>query len=103
MVGKEPLRETFHNIYTMAQAKGCFLADFCNLSGEEGGGGGGGEWGGWVSNPIFLRPFNDWELEEVYNLLASIQVRRLNPDKKGSLSWSLSKSGFFTVKSLYII
>ena len=74
----EPLHETFHNIYTMADAKGGFLADFWNWSGEERG------VGCW--NPIFLRPFNDWKLEEVYNLLASIQVRRLNSDKKYSLS-----------------
>ena len=50
--GMEPLSITFHNIYNMAAAKGGFLADFWNWSGEG---------GGW--NRIFLHSFNDWELD----------------------------------------
>ena len=49
----------------------------------------------------FLRSFNEWEINDVLNLLATIHSVRLNPDRKDSLVWSLSKSGTFTVKSCY--
>ena len=74
----DPSSVTFPKIYTLAAAKGGFVADFWDYSAEV---------RGW--NPRFLQSFNDWELEQVFNLFASIQV------------FNLSKEGNFTVKSLY--
>ena len=69
--GSKPLSETFHNIYTMP-TKDVFLANLWD----------------WVKgwNPIFLWSFNGWEIEDVLNLLVTIQVKRLNPDRK--IAWS---------------
>ena len=88
--GMEPLSEIFHNIYTMATTKDAYLEDLWDWSREK---------GGW--NPTFMKSFNDWEINDVLNLLATIHKVRLYPDRKDSLVWSLSKSGVFTVKSCY--
>ena len=88
--GTEPLSETFHNIYTMAATKDAYLEDLWDWSREE------GRW-----NSTFLRSFNDWEINDVLNLLATIHRVRLNPDRKDNMVWSLSKSGIFTIKSCY--
>ena len=72
--GTEPLSETFHNIYSMAATKDAYLVDLWVWSREE---------GGW--NPIFLWSFNDWEVDDVLNLLATIHGVRLNLDRKDNL------------------
>ena len=74
----------------MAATKDACLADLWDRSREE---------GGW--NPIFLRSFNDWEIDDMLNFLSTIQVERLFLVRKGSLVWSLSKSVAFIVKSWY--
>ena len=48
-----------------------------------------------------MQSFNDWEINDVLNLLVTIHGVRLYPDRKDSLVSSLSKSGVFTVKSRY--
>ncbi|RVW30293.1 Transposon TX1 uncharacterized 149 kDa protein [Vitis vinifera] len=58
-----------------------------------------GEEGGWT--PLFLRPFNDWEVEEVERLLSSIQDKRLDADGEDRMLWKGTKNEIFTVKSLY--
>ncbi|RVW36960.1 hypothetical protein CK203_094909 [Vitis vinifera] len=57
------------------------------------------EVGGWT--PLFLRPFNDWEVEEVERLLSSIQGKRLDADGEDRMLWRGTKNEIFTVKSLY--
>ena len=74
----------------MATIKDAYLEDLWDWSREE---------GGW--NPTFLRSFNDLEINDDLNLLATIQGVKLNPNRKDSLAWSLSKSGIFTIKSYY--
>ena len=54
---------------------------------------------GW--NPQFLRLFNDWELDQVYSLLSTIQEKMVFPEEKDKLMWNPSKDGCFSVKSLY--
>ena len=49
----------------------------------------------------FSAVFNDWEIDDVLNLLAAIHGVRLNPDRIYNLVWSISKSGVFIVKSCY--
>ena len=88
--GTEPLSETFHNIYTFSTTKDAYLEDIWDWSKEE------GRW-----NPTFLRSFNDWEINDVVNLMTIIHSARLNPERQDSLVWSLTKSGIFTVKSCY--
>ncbi|RVW80825.1 putative ribonuclease H protein [Vitis vinifera] len=58
-----------------------------------------GEVGGW--NPRFLRPFNDWEVEEVERLLLIIQGKRLNADLEDRMVWNETKDGIFSVKSCF--
>uniref|UniRef100_F6HIY7 FMR1-interacting protein 1 conserved domain-containing protein n=1 Tax=Vitis vinifera TaxID=29760 RepID=F6HIY7_VITVI len=58
-----------------------------------------GEVGGWT--PLFLRPFNDWGVEEVERLLSSIQGKRLDADGEDRMLWRGTKNEIFTVKSLY--
>ena len=45
--------------------------------------------------------FNDKEINDALDLLATIHCVRLNPNRKDILFWSLSKNGVFTVKSCY--
>ncbi|RVW74330.1 LINE-1 retrotransposable element ORF2 protein [Vitis vinifera] len=52
-----------------AGSKDAWVADYWDPMGEV---------GGWT--PLFLRPFNDWEVEEVERLLSSIQGKRLDAD-----------------------
>ncbi|RVW43492.1 hypothetical protein CK203_095350 [Vitis vinifera] len=51
--------------------------------------GGRGEW-----TPLFLRPFNDWEVEEVERLLSSIQGKRLDADGEDRMQWKGRKMRF---------
>ena len=67
------------------------MADSWDCAGELG--------GGW--NSRFLRFFNDWELEHVYNFFASTPKKRLYLERRNSLVCKFSKKGIFTVKSLY--
>ncbi|RVW54677.1 putative ribonuclease H protein [Vitis vinifera] len=59
-----------------------------------------GGWGGW--NPCFLRAFNDWEVEEAERFMERIQSKRVIEDVEDTVSWTETKSGKFSVKSLYI-
>ena len=42
----------------------------------------------------FFAVFNDWEIDDVLNLLATIQVERINPDRKDNLVWSYPRLAF---------
>ncbi|RVX02525.1 hypothetical protein CK203_031095 [Vitis vinifera] len=56
----------------------------------------GGSW-----SPRFLRAFNDWEVVLVERLLLTIQGIRVSAEMEDRVIWKKTKSGFFTVKSLY--
>ena len=58
--GSEPLKMAFPNLYNLAVSKGAPVAD---------------RWvegvaGGW--NLKFMRPFDDWELDQLYSLLIAL-------------------------------
>ncbi|RVW43975.1 putative mitochondrial protein [Vitis vinifera] len=67
-----------------------WVVDYWDPMGEEGG-----------CIPHFLRPFNDWGVEEVERLLSSIQGKRLDADGEDRMLWKETKNEIFTVKSLY--
>ena len=55
--------------------------------------------GGW--NPCFSRAFNDWEVEEAERFLERLHGKRVLEDVDDMVSWTETKSGKFSVKSLY--
>ena len=55
--------------------------------------------GGW--SPIFSRPLNDWEVEEVERFLQAIHRRKVRPFQEDKLLLKASKVGGFSVKFLY--
>ncbi|RVW97629.1 hypothetical protein CK203_027994 [Vitis vinifera] len=68
----------------------------------------GKERGGWCSqegggswSPLFSRPFNDWKLDEVESLLLCLHGKRLHRDEEDKVLWTETKSGKFSLKSLY--
>ncbi|RVW88076.1 Transposon TX1 uncharacterized 149 kDa protein [Vitis vinifera] len=56
--------------------------------------------GGW--NPCFVRAFNDWEVEEVSSFMERLHRSRVTEDVEDRVSWTETKSGKFSVKSLYL-
>ena len=84
------LCEVFPSLFDLAVSKDAWVADCWDSMGEE---------GGWT--PCFLRPFNDWEVEEVERFLSSIQGKRLDADVEDRMLWKETKNEIFTVKSLY--
>ena len=88
--GNSSLCEAFPSLFDLAVSKDAWVADCRDSMGEE---------GGWT--PCFLRPFNDWEVEEVERFLSTIQGKRLNADVEDRMVWKETKNEIFTVKSLY--
>ncbi|RVW65556.1 Argininosuccinate lyase, chloroplastic [Vitis vinifera] len=88
--GRKSVREAFPSLFDLAVSKYAWVVDYWDSMGEE---------GGWT--PRFLRPFNDWEVEEVERFLSSIQGKRLNADVEDRMVWKETKNEIFTVKSLY--
>ncbi|KAL6323455.1 hypothetical protein AAG906_039025 [Vitis piasezkii] len=58
-------------------------------------------WDGWT--PLFSRAFNDWEIGMVESLMLKIQAFRVQREDEDKVVWTTSKSGVFSVKSLYSI
>ena len=55
--------------------------------------------GGW--NPVFTRPFNDWEVDEAKRLLCGLGRYTLEDEVVDKVRWKLMNTGIFTVKSMY--
>ncbi|KAL6342504.1 hypothetical protein AAG906_012100 [Vitis piasezkii] len=90
--GDEPLYESFPSLFAISQAKDAWVSEVWNPDGV-------GD--GWT--PLFSRALNDWEIEMMEQFMLKIQafrVQRVNEDK---MVWTASKSGVFSVKSLYSI
>ena len=58
MVWRRPFRESFPDLYILVESRGFKAPALWNSSRGEG-----------VRNPIFVKPFNDWELEKVRNFM----------------------------------
>ncbi|RVW97250.1 putative ribonuclease H protein [Vitis vinifera] len=57
---------------------------------------GGGSW-----SPLFSRPFNDWELEEVCSFFVALNRKQIQQGVDDRVIWRETKCGMFSVKSLY--
>ncbi|RVW88498.1 hypothetical protein CK203_043835 [Vitis vinifera] len=56
---------------------------------------------GWT--PLFSRALNDWEIEMVERFMLKIQPFRVQREVEDKVVWTASRSGVFSVKSLYFI
>ena len=56
---------------------------------------------GWGWTSCFVRPFNDWEVEEIQNLLQAIQDKRILPSQDDLMLMREAGDGRFSVKLLY--
>lgn len=54
---------------------------------------------GWI--PRFLRPFSDWEVEEVNNFLLCLSQKIIQPNVEDMVSGGEEKAGLFHAKSLF--
>ena len=52
-------------------------------------------------NPVFTRPFNDWEVYEAESLLCWLGRYTLDEEGVDKVRWKLSNNGVFTVKSMF--
>ena len=55
--------------------------------------------GGW--NPIFLRSFNDWEMEEVDRFLQVLHRKQIRPFIVDKILFKGSRNDAFSVKIMY--
>ena len=55
--------------------------------------------GGW--SPVFLRPFNDWEMDEVERFLLFLQNRKIRPFQEDRLILKETRPDGFSVRLMY--
>ena len=55
--------------------------------------------GGW--NPIFLRSFNGWEMEQVDRLLQVLYSKQIRPLREDKIQFKGSENDAFSVKGMY--
>ena len=63
--GEIPLCDQFPTLYAMATSKGDKVGEVWDITRDE---------GGW--NLRFIRPFNDWEMEEIQRLISLISSKK---------------------------
>ena len=88
----EPLCESFPSLFAISLAKDAWVSDVWSPNNVE---------DGWT--PLFSRAFNDWEIEMVERFMLKIQAFRVQREDEDKVVWTASKSGAFSVKSLYSI
>ncbi|RVW43982.1 DEAD-box ATP-dependent RNA helicase 17 [Vitis vinifera] len=88
--GDEPLCVSFPSLFALAVSKDAWVKDVwrCNE--------GGGSW-----SPLFSRPFNDWELEEVCSFFVALNRKQIQQGVDDRVIWRETNCGKFSVKSLY--
>ena len=91
--GDPPLCVPFPSLFDLSVDKEAWMADIWDPLA-------GGGWGGW--NPCFSRAFNDWEVEEAERFLERLHGKRVLGDVEDMVFWTETKSGKFSVKSLYL-
>ena len=87
---EEALCLTFPTLYNMVDHKDTMVADVWDDNRED---------GGWL--PIFLRFFNDWELEEMERFLYALHRQKINPWNDEKLMLKGSRDKGFSVKLMY--
>ena len=81
------MREIFLALYNLAGPKGVSVADVCDNGRGE---------GAW--NLIFIRPMNDWEVDDAQSFLGLLNSRFLKQGEKDKLFWKGDKKGVYTVR-----
>ena len=90
--GDEPLCESFHSLFSISSSKEAWVSNVWNPDSDG---------GGWT--PIFLRAFNEWEVELVEHFLQKIQAFRMQREVEYIVTWRTLRCGTFSIKSLYSI
>ncbi|KAL6345797.1 hypothetical protein AAG906_017549 [Vitis piasezkii] len=88
--GDEPLYESFPSLFAISRAKDAWVSEVWNPDGV-------GD--GWT--PLFSRALNDWEIEMMEQFMLKIQAFRVQRENEDKMVWTASRSGVFSVKSLY--
>ena len=88
--GDEPLCESFPSLFAISLAKDVWVSEVWNPDGV-------GD--GWTF--LFSRALNDWEIEMVEQFMLKIQAFRVQREDEDKVVWTASRSGDFSVKSLY--
>ena len=55
--------------------------------------------GGW--NLRFIKPFNDWEMEETQRLISLISSSKIAQRERDKIRWIVDKKGQYAVKANY--
>ena len=88
--GEEVLCSLFPSMFSLAVQKDAMVSDMWNHFREE---------GGWA--PTFLRPLNDWEMEEVGSFLSFIHMKKIRLEIEDNLLVKGSRLGNFLVRTMY--
>ena len=88
--GKTMLCNAFPTLFNLAAHKDTRVADVWDSSREE---------GGW--SPVFLRPFNDWEVEEVERFLHFLHNKKIRPFQEDRLLLKETMTDGFSVRLIY--
>ena len=88
--GEEAFSCSYPTLFAMAANKEVSVAEVWEPSCE------GGVW-----TPCFVRPFNDWEMEEIQNLLQTLQEKRILLNQNDLMLMREAKDGCFSVKLFY--
>ena len=88
--GELPLCVTFPTLYNIVGTRKATVEEVWDLSNFS---------GAW--NPRFLRPFNDWEMEQVQNFVGLLNNKHTFPRKKDKLVWKGNKNDQFPVRGYY--
>ena len=88
--GENPLCVSFPTLYVVAASKGAIVGEVWETTGGE---------GGW--NLRFIRPFNDWEMEETRRLISLISNKKVFHWEKDIIFKLVDKKGHYIVKANY--
>ncbi|RVX05286.1 hypothetical protein CK203_020231 [Vitis vinifera] len=89
--GDSPLCVSFPSLFALTDDKEAWVVDIWDPLAKG--------VGGW--NPCFARAFNDWEVEEAESFLERLYGKRVQGDVEDMVFWTKTKSGKFSIKSLY--
>ena len=82
--------DQFPMLYAMTASKGPKVGEVWDTTRGE---------GGW--NLRFMRPFNDWEMEEMQRLISLISNKKISQRERDKIFWLVDKKGEYTVKAKY--
>ena len=81
---------SFPTLYAVATSKGAKVGEVWETT-----------WDGGGSNLRFIRPFNDWELEETQRLISLISTKNISQGEKNKIFRLVDKKGQYTIKANY--